>query len=533
MAESQEFRFNIQPPPPPPSTPRKAVRLADGIFTANRNERQRESPDTRRKRPSTSTANLEVTTAATFDPDEEEPIEPLQYQQYQQNDDLVNPPDPPSPTPSGEYDHRSDEDMDQSENGHQNGGAPIVAVDALPTHDYLMTHIPVGRARNRSMQTQPSQPTPADDASGRTPYMRSNGRLIETVITHKRMFANVKPTMKKEVEDSSSHFLAFTVFLGGQRLFATYKNCIDDMYTTLAGIAPPEEMQLYLPDPVDVQSKNFNQKYKDPFTVFAHFNDLGTRTKVYNQRTFARSRELAFTADTIDPTRQTWAVGGWGLRTRIRDVPTMLRYARAALFLHIVTTPEIVRHIGRVRQNVDNTLSPYQHAFEVAKTIDAKWFESPTDPMIACFIEPLNQTFDDDEILKKMIRGVPLSYGMLSFIPKQKLGEMLECVMCRDEDTHLQYLCPFPFPNGVPPPLTAAAGDDWWGPPDQMSKLTEGVLSIDPGRNSNNNAGAGGSNAGGRNNGSDGNRNGGGGGGGRFNPTGNRNNTYGARRNRT
>jgi hypothetical protein len=99
---------------------------------------------------------------------------------------------------------------------------------------------------------------------------------------------------------------------------------------------------------------------------------------------------------------------------------------------------------------------------------------------------PINDNIDDNEAFKRMLGSVVLACGMVAFSPRCYKGEPVECVMCHT-DTHLVYLCPVSQgPTGSAAPPAAGAGrnahaaSEWWGPPDQMSKLTEGILSKNP-----------------------------------------------------
>ncbi|KAJ7108890.1 hypothetical protein C8R43DRAFT_186245 [Mycena crocata] len=233
-------------------------------------------------------------------------------------------------------------------------------------------------------------------------------------------------------------------------------------------------------------------------------------------------------------------MGGWGVSTMVRDIPKLLKWFCAGAVRYVLQNPNIIRHIAQMTQgNNPNNLTEFQRTREVTDTFDALFFPHPTDPMITLFAKPVNDNLEDMEVLKSMIRSAQFTFGMVQFLPKSSEGRPIECVMCHAEDTHLAYLCPDPFPDGGTPvaagPATAP-GDDWWGPPDQMSKLTEGILATNPpgGRNNNgagssrnnNGSGGNGNNGGSRNNG--GNRNNGGGGnrnnGGSGNRNGNRNN---------
>ncbi|KAJ7497674.1 hypothetical protein FB451DRAFT_1460192 [Mycena latifolia] len=166
-------------------------------------------------------------------------------------------------------------------------------------------------------------------------------------------------------------------------------------------------------------------------------------------------------------------------------------------------TVAVIRHIAQMTQD-DNELSAFERTLRVAESVDAHYFPHTTDPLVCLYMKPINDNDADNEALKAMLRVVTLSYKMFAFSPKSRNGAPSECVMCK-ADTHLEYLCPLAHPYEV------NAGEEWWGPPDQMSKLTEGVLAVHPGGGRNNNSGGGGGNSNNRNNGGGGSRRNGGG----------------------
>ncbi|KAJ6483637.1 hypothetical protein DFH09DRAFT_1340412 [Mycena vulgaris] len=290
------------------------------------------------------------------------------------------------------------------------------------------------------------------------------------------------------IRPTATEYLAFTICLGGQRFFACYKNVLADIMKAVASIASPAEMELFRATPIDVQAGDWSKSI---------------RTKIRNQRLFAASKDLAWYADTIDPARRSWAMGIWSLNAVSDDIEK---------------TPAVVSHIAQMTQGNDG-LNAHQRTLAVAETIDAHYFPHPTDPLICIYMKPINDNLADNEALKRLLRVTSLAYKMFSFTPKSRNGDPSECVLCK-ADTHLAYLCPLPH--------SVIAGDEWWGPPDQMSKLTEGILAtarLGAAAGGNNNGGGGG--GGGNRNSARryGNRNGGG-----NNTGGSGNNTAGRRR---
>ncbi|KAJ6610354.1 hypothetical protein B0H10DRAFT_2224999 [Mycena sp. CBHHK59/15] len=174
----------------------------------------------------------------------------------------------------------------------------------LPTHAELMAFVPLDHADNPHLGTLPGQPVPTNNASGRAPYMRSNSHLTNRVITSQRTYTNIMLTQCDTIEVQCGEYLALTIYLGGQRFFACYKNALDHIYTAVASIASPVDMELFCPVPIEAQTNDWSKKYMDPFTVFAHFHDPSIRTQIYNQRVFAVSRDLAWYVDTINPNRR-------------------------------------------------------------------------------------------------------------------------------------------------------------------------------------------------------------------------------------
>ncbi|KAJ7920349.1 hypothetical protein B0H13DRAFT_2319545 [Mycena leptocephala] len=518
---SNPFHFYSPPPPVPPSTPRKAVKTGEGPFCPpDRDEKPRDSPAVRKGH--RVRTDLDVTTRAAIDFEDDEPITPIRYAHTPDHESSHTPaPDaaPSSPTPSADtiaeppldnddgYDsNEEDMEIDNDDNTMNNahpaqtavpaaqqqpqpaaavapaaalglGGAALVAAVAgptvvLPTKAALLAFVPIGPP-NDHQGFQPAQPAPTNLQNGRAPYAQARGQVPNAVTTCTRIFANVTGEQEGMVRDDADEYLALVMFLGGQRFFAVYQNVLDDIHKATASIASPAEMELYRANPAVVQMGDGSKKYQDPFVVFARFPDPAIRTKMHNQRTFAISHDLAFCTETIDPARRSHMIGVWAPVKSSRTPAELQASARTALTLHILTTPTAVRDIAQMTQGNSN-LSEDDRVLNVTKTITTQWFPHPESPLICIYMPPINNNIDDNEAFKRTLRT------------RCYKGEPVECVMCHT-DTHLVYLCPTSqgtTGSAAPPPANgggnAPASTEWWGPPDQMSKLTEGILSKNP-----------------------------------------------------
>ncbi|KAJ7769316.1 hypothetical protein B0H16DRAFT_253691 [Mycena metata] len=106
---------------------------------------------------------------------------------------------------------------------------------------------------------------------------------------------------------------------------------------------------------------------------------------------------------------------------------------------------------------------------DAAWTIDAKYYDHETDPIVTVYMKPITDNPADHERIARIFRTHSFNMGPLSFTPKAYSDEAPECVICTSGD-HFAYLCPFSR-------LTA-----FWGPKKQLSKYTEGILARGRGR---------------------------------------------------
>ncbi|KAJ7882335.1 hypothetical protein B0H13DRAFT_2048223 [Mycena leptocephala] len=531
----------MQSPPRIHQVPGNTVtaKTGDGPFCPpDCDEKPRDSPAVRKGH--RARTDLDITTRAAIDFEDDEPIVPIRYTP---EPNTAHTPAldaaPPSPTPSASttvdlplddndneapplrYDENSDEedmDIDNDDTTMNNtppaqaaapagqqqpqpaaavapaaalglGGTALVAAAAgpavaLPTKAALLAFVPIGPP-NDHLGFQPAQPAPTNLQNGRAPYAQARGQVPNAVTTCTRIFANVTGEQEGTVMDDADEYLALVMFLGGQCFFAVYQNVLDDIHKATASIASPAEMELYRANPAVVQTGDWSKKYQDPFVVFARFPDPAIRTKMHNQRTFAISRDLAFRTETINPACRSHTIGVWAPVKSSRTPEELQASARTALMLHILTTPTAVRDIAQMTQGTNN-LSEYDRALNVTKTITTQWFPHPESPLICIYMPPINNNNNNNEAFKRTLRSVVLACGMVAFSPRCYKGEPVECVMCHT-DTHLVYLCPTsqgPTGSAAPPPANgggnAPVSTEWWGPPDQMSKLTEGILSKNP-----------------------------------------------------
>ncbi|KAF7349607.1 hypothetical protein MSAN_01686400 [Mycena sanguinolenta] len=346
---------------------------------------------------------------------------------------------------------------------------------AIPTHIELMHHIPAGRGDNPHLRYYPAQPAPAVGPDGRPPYQRNNGTWPEAVFPTSRLFENVSQSVVDTVLANAAYFLAFIVYNGGQRVMSVYHNLLGDISQAIAGLATTAQVTLSRPQPVHVQEGNWGKKYMAPFVIFARFRDLAVKNRFLRQAVFAVNTNLAFIAVPIDPDVISWTVGIWKALASTADPHQLARELRAAIHLHMISCPAVIQKIAQITQGIV-VGTELERAHAAADTIDVKYIHHERDPLFAVYIRPLTNDPKTLEELKALIRPRTFTYQLSSFTPKSPRRP--------PRGEHGAPPAPIDDDDEVPAPISPAT-HEWWGPPNQISQLKGGILTVSPAASTN------------------------------------------------
>ncbi|KAJ7027445.1 hypothetical protein C8F04DRAFT_1267012 [Mycena alexandri] len=449
----------------PATTLAKFAKPDDGTFRLppSRNNGPRDTPATRKSYrvttapfagPSRGPNSLETTSALPFDygsSDDETPLDHL---------DLASPSKRPirsnprtrahrsiSPTPN-DSSMNVDDVFGQNYGQHLRAPAPAQLFGAAniifnnvanaiaiqtPADLALLNHAVVGREDNGYLGTQAPMDTPPVNAEGRTTIQRNDGTNPNLVLTVNQVLHGIHPTQRVFIQENWNNILMFVMFLGGQSFFAKYGNVINDVYDALSGYHAfnRELVDIYhaVPDGEEPIHEGMAQTH-------------AIKTVLSGQRTFACMEILGWHAVNLEE-----AVG-------LRD------YALASYAL--------VQEGDQQTQALSNA-SLQERIEDLVWTIDAKYFNHETDPIVTIYMRPITDNPANHERIARLMRPRSFHMGPLSFTPKAYHNEAPECVICTSGD-HFAYLCP----------LTRLPA--FWGPKKQISRHTEGILARARGR---------------------------------------------------
>ncbi|KAJ7277804.1 hypothetical protein C8J57DRAFT_1503641 [Mycena rebaudengoi] len=184
---------------------------------------------------------------------------------------------------------------------------------------------------------------------------------------------------------------------------------------------------------------------------------------------WGRNKELAFHIVALDPLALSWVVGLWAALSSTADVESLVHSLCAAQFLLISTNSDIVTYIVQITQGV-LVGTATQCALVVAASVDVQFIPHNTDPLYLVYLQPCTADAGHWEGLKKLIHPHLLTYHMARFSPRMAstpplnvLGASMILTSCMS--------APSPVLGESPP----APPHEWWGPPDQLSRIADGM----------------------------------------------------------
>ncbi|KAJ7711279.1 hypothetical protein B0H16DRAFT_1480463 [Mycena metata] len=479
------------------TSPRKALKTNDGVFKVDHPDRPRDSPAKRKtplfvttdltslslpKSPSSAGSSNHSPTPGAHQPlpsatpsvaSTPSPTTPTV--ELQMDVDKLQPP-PPNATDSTQGQQQQQQAQQQQQQQQQQRPPSRV-----PTDEEWMKMLAWGRNDNPHRGYVPAQDAPPLLADGTPLFQRNAGQFNRAVFTTAHVFENIDDEFTNAILPAREKYLALVMFNRGQRAVIVSKNAIPDLVRRLSTIVDPAKIHILRPQPKVVQTGNWNaEKYMAPGIFFMRSDDPAVIAQVAAHQTLAMHRDLAVHAVRIDPSVVSWVMGLWRPVSCTISPLVLLQHARVAFGKKFITNAPTVTALGQATQGT-LTGTAAERALRVAKSVDAQWVVHATDPLIIIYMQPPTTDQAAWEHIKVTMRGAILAHETFAFTPLSDDPHIPpHCVICK-YDTHIAYLCPFTKGEYD---ADAAPGDvaahEWWGPPDQISKLTEGVLSTMP-----------------------------------------------------
>ncbi|KAJ7671876.1 hypothetical protein B0H17DRAFT_1208935 [Mycena rosella] len=338
---------------------------------------------------------------------------------------------------------------------------PVVVPFVRPSAAAFYQRAPRNRHLNPHLGFQTAQPAVRDNRDGVQPFQRNTGQYRKAVFTQEYLISGLEATQIPLVVNNP-RMLALVMALGGQLFFSLMPNLVSELDTAFSGIVSgQDEVKFYLPLPAHIQDSS-SEKYAAPGVVFMEIADPAKFDEIRDLDTVAVIKEIAFHTHVIDPNIRSWHLGTFRVNSR-QDKDSLIRGLCAAIYEQMHTDEETSQQIDLMTQAGDATIA--ERICLVADSLDGEFLDHE-DPLITIYAEPGPGTRAEDAHLRTLIRKIRYTYGHHAYTPTcDGYGAVSRCVICQ-YDTHLTYICPFAH-STIP---------KWWGPPDQMSKLTEGPL---------------------------------------------------------
>ncbi|KAF7299808.1 hypothetical protein HMN09_00987200 [Mycena chlorophos] len=307
---------------------------------------------------------------------------------------------------------------------------------------------PRNRHLNPHLGIHPTLPDPPKVGDA-VPFQRSNGNFRNIVVPMTRALEGIDKAQLEEAEKNKTETLILTFALGGQQFFSSTIPIVKEAHAANTQLAMSRE------------------KYAPPRTVFAKVPDATQREAVAKQKYFAVSDTVGFIAQPLDRPTKTWTLSiHRPVEWTDDDHEKQLEGIRGAVYEAILANTEARKVIDAITQGT--TLSLDQRIVRFLATLDAEWWDDPTGPNIATYLQPEFDSAEGYEKLARIIRKLELRNTRHRWAPVLEDGNAAECPTCWG-DNHQAYLCP----------LTHAGSPYvWWGPKKKLNEYTEGPLAM-------------------------------------------------------
>ncbi|KAJ7022463.1 hypothetical protein C8F04DRAFT_1272573 [Mycena alexandri] len=362
-----------------------------------------------------------------------------------------------------------------------NNVANAIAIQT-PADLALLNHAVVGREDNGYLGTQAPMDTPPVNAEGKTIIQRNDGTNPNLVLTVNQVLHGIHPTQRVFIQENWNDILMFVMFLGGQSFFAKYGNVINDVYDALSGYHAFNRELVDIYHAVPDNEEPIVGAYGGPKVLIAHLKHEGMaqthaiKTVLSGQRTFACTDILGWHAVNLEEAvgLRDYALASYAVSTEGATPPSSNDTRAAGRGSSSLRPPSSCRTLTTIQEGDQQTqalsnASLQERIEDLVWTIDAKYFDHETDPIVTIYMRPITDNPADHERIARLMRPRSFHMGPLSFTPKAYHNEAPECVICTSGD-HFAYLCPF---TRLPA---------FWGPKKQISRHTEGILARARGR---------------------------------------------------
>ncbi|KAJ7164367.1 hypothetical protein C8R46DRAFT_1099358 [Mycena filopes] len=337
-----------------------------------------------------------------------------------------------------------------------------------PTEEAFIARPP--RLRGLSPHTKnPAYELPIEgpnDLLVKVTFQPTDGNLDRPVIDGKLAVANIPQTFIDTLNANPDEFALIVPFLGGAAFFKAWgSDKLVAAITTIfvdSGLASADDFEIiYIPADKAVGGKDL---YAPPFVIALRTDVLGVIDRLCAIATFIATRDLAFHVIHYNPEVRTWTLALYKASSREGDESNG-RYLRWCLACLILDNAEVRRAYQRATGTSD-TRPILTRLLEWACTVHVRW-NGHSKHWVA-FAMPCAADYEPWEAVRVAIRGKDLrhpaslrTYTAVATSPTQAPW----CLRCRNDD-HLHFGCPPRFDDP----------ESYWGPLEQLSRTTEGIL---------------------------------------------------------
>lgn len=338
------------------------------------------------------------------------------------------------------------------------------AASAEPTDRHLNPHVKLPA----SAQREAAGP---EDVGKVTKIQPNTGDFDRLVISREAAEENVHPDNVAMLEEVADEILYLLAFNAGRQYTSALPQAAGTIETQLIehfGDDTITVIPVAAADPQYGAGAGTPNRYAPPIMYAVHVEDREVRGKMMAQGTCAIDKTFAYSLTAREYLTLSWAAGFF-LTSIAAGRPPSITALRAALMKRVWYNAEVGRLLDRISWAHDKRDLAIRR-YELSLSIDPHW--NPTMSALVVYIKPCTNNALLWRELTNAICGEMVVKGFFIFKPlidAKRVSLEPRCVICKNDD-HFASACSFTHLSS------------WWGPPDQLSGLTEGPLSARGGR---------------------------------------------------